>query len=182
MKIPLIIFTLCFISFIKGLSDFIQVKNVKKNIASAGVVTYDTLRSKVYFTYLHKDFKNDILNKFDEEKYENQRVDIDWNAKTVHAYYLKRIYLPDRWHELYYFYSVSVTVNKFEKKKECKRVGRQTICKLVDHPKGLDKRDVEFMKNKGINSMHSSMQVEFASTVDDSYKEQFYAQYPNLRK
>ena len=175
MKIPLIIFTLCFISFIKGLSDFIQVKNVKKNIASAGVVTYDTLRSKVYFTYLHRDFRNDILNKFDEEKYENQRVDIDWKAKTVHAYYLKRLYLPDKWHELYYFY-------RFEKKKECKKVGTQLRCKLVDHPKGLNNRDIDFMKSKGINSMHNSMQVEFASTVDDSYKEQFYAQYPNLRK
>ena len=180
MKIPLIIFTLCFISFIK--SDVLQFKNIRKNIASAGVVTYDTLRSKVYYTYLHKDFRNDIINKFDEEKYENQRVDIDWNAKTVHAYYFKRIYLPDRWHELYYFYSVSVVAHKFERKRECKRIGRQMRCQLVDHPKGINKNDVEFMKKTGINTMHSSMQVEFASTVDDTYKEQFYVQYPNLRK
>ena len=179
MKIPLIIFTLCFISFIKG--DFIQVKNIKKNIASAGVVTYDTLRSKVYYTYLHKDFRNDIINKFDEEKYENQRVDIDWNAKTVHAYYLKRIYLPDRWHELYYFYSVSAYLEKSIKKRVCKRVGRTTRCDFVNVPQNLDRREVDILKNEAINKVQRQIKVEFSNTVDENLREQFYSQYPHLR-
>jgi len=178
MKISLIIFTLCLLSFIEGNA---YIRNLRKNIASAGVITYENLRSKVMFTYLHKDFRNDILLKFDEEKYENLRVDIDWRSKIIHAYYLKRIYLPDRWHELYYFYSVSAYLEKSIKKRVCKRVGRTTRCDFVNVPQNLDRREVDILKNEAINKVQRQIKVEFSNTVDENLREQFYSQYPHLR-
>lgn len=178
MKLPSFLFILYFISIIKGAS----IKNFFVHSATAGIITYENLKSKIYATSLHPDFRKHILENFENEKYENTRFDADGRNRRITGAYFKRIFLPDRWHELFYFYSFTTIVEKSIKKRECRRINRMLHCKYVDVPQHLDGRDVEYFKRESLNRIQRQIKVEFSPSVDENNKEQFYAQYPNLRK
>ena len=177
MKLPSFLFILYFISIIKGAS----IKNFFVHSATAGIITYENLKSKIYATSLHPDFRKHILENFENEKYENTRFDADGRNRRITGAYFKRIFLPDRWHELFYFYSFTTNVEKSFKKRECRRINRMLHCKYVDVPQHLDGRDVEYFKRESLNRIQRQIKVEFSPSVDENNKEQFYAQYPNLR-
>ena len=108
MKLPSFLFILYFISIIKGAS----IKNFFVHSATAGIITYENLKSKIYATSLHPDFRKHILENFENEKYENTRFDADGRNRRITGAYFKRIFLPDRWHELFYFYSFTTIVEE----------------------------------------------------------------------
>lgn len=177
MKLPSFLFILYFISIIKGAS----IKNLIVHSATAGIITYENLKSKIYATSLHQDFRKHILQNFENERYENSRFDADGRNRRITGSYLKRIFLPDRWHELFYFYSFTTIIEKSFKKKQCRRINRMLRCNYIDVPQHLDGRDVQNFRTESINRIQRQIKVEFSPSVDENNKEQFYAQYPNLR-
>ena len=148
----------------------------------AGVTTYDVYKSKLYSCGIHKDIKQQLFNNIDNEKEDYQKQDVDWNKKIIYYHYVKRIYLPDRWHQLYFIYSYTAHVAKNRLQKKCRQVRRHQICHNESIPDRINDKDVEAMKNKAFNTLISKVNVQFSSTVDENNKELFYNNFPLFRK
>ena len=130
MRVIVFLISLQFIFIKSGIGFDPTEPNITKLVITcslAGVTTYDIYKSKINFCNIHKEIKQKLLYNIDNEKEDYQKQEIDWNKRIIYYHYVKRIYLPDRWHELYYFYSVSAYLEKSIKKRVCKRVGRTRL-------------------------------------------------------
>ncbi len=148
----------------------------------AGVTTYDEYKVKLYSCGIHKEIKQQLLNNIDNENEEYQKQEVDWNKKIIYYHYAKRIYLPDRWHQLYFIYSYAAHVEKKKLERRCRQIRRHKICENQSIPDRINDKDVEAMKNKAFNTVKSKVNVQFSSSVDESNKELFYNNFPLFRK
>ena len=185
MRVIVFLISLQFIFIKSGIGFDPTEPNITKLVITcslAGVTTYDIYKSKINFCNIHKEIKQKLLYNIDNEKEDYQKQEIDWNKRIIYYHYAKRLYLPDRWHQLFFIYSYSAHVAKNKAIQKCREVRSHRICHKEFIPDSINNKDIEAMKNKAFNTVISKANVQFSSSVDESMKKLFYAYFPFLRK
>ena len=143
-----------------------------------GILTNDELINKIHSCKIHQDIKNQLIKNINNENDDSYRQDIDWKNKIIYIHYGKRIYLKDRWHQLFLFYSYSAHYQFERKEYVCKYIRYRQMCFYRTVKRKLRNEEIENLKNNALEKIKSKIQLLFSSSVDEIQKDKFYSVFP----